>query len=237
MNAATRPGVVAVLPAGGKGRRMGGELPKQFLPLEGRPLLWHTLRAFERSRWVDRVVVVLQPEDMAYCRRCVLEQGDCTKVGALVAGGHERFASVRAGLQALKKEDELVLVHDAVRPFVDEALIGRIVEAVQRSGAAIPGLPLKETVKQADGGRVDRTLDRSQLYGAQTPQGFWRELLLRAYEDLPASGVTDDAMLVERLGHPVEIVPGDERNIKVTTPLDLAWARWLLDNKPHQEER
>ena len=209
---------------------MGAERPKQYLPLGGRPLLWHTLEAFERSRWVDRLILVLRPEDMDLCRREVLEPGHFGKVQGVVEGGAERHASVLAGLGETAAADEIILVHDAVRPFFDDGLLRRVVEAAAECGAAVPGLPLKETVKRAVDGQVEATVDRKALFGAQTPQGFRREVLRQAYGRVAQTArITDDAMLVEESGHPVRLVEGAEQNIKITTPEDLAWAAWHLE--------
>lgn len=237
MDQNTRPQVVVIVPAGGRGTRMGADLPKQYLPVGGRPLLWHTLAAFERSSWVDRLILVLRPDDMDLCRREVLEPGGFAKVQRLVGGGAERHASVRAGLEESDAADEVVLVHDAVRPFFGDGLLRRVVEAAAESGAAVPGLPLKETVKRVRAGHVEATVDRTTLYGAQTPQGFRREVLLDAHRRAGGlAHITDDAMLVEETGHPVRLVEGEEDNIKVTTPADLAWAAWYLERGRRERE-
>ena len=231
-----RPRVAVVIPAGGTGSRMGGEIPKQYLPLGGRPLLWHTLKRFERSAWVDGVVLVVRPEDVGTCQSKVLEDGAFAKVRELVPGGRERWESVLFGLQRTVPEDEIVLVHDAVRPFVSEDLLERVVRAAAECGAVIPALPVKETVKVVTEGCIVRTPDRAELRNAQTPQGFRRELLLDAYRGIADGGtVTDDAMLVESMGHSVRVVAGDGDNLKITTPGDLAWASWLLEREGSAE--
>jgi 2-C-methyl-D-erythritol 4-phosphate cytidylyltransferase/2-C-methyl-D-erythritol 2,4-cyclodiphosphate synthase len=217
---------VALVPAAGQGRRMGGEIPKQYLPLGGRPLLWHTLAALEQSPRVRALILVVRPEDQALARPLA---ADFAKVRCLVPGGEERADSVRAGLEATAAADELVLVHDAVRPFVSPALVERVVEAAGRWGAAVPALPVRETIKVVDEGQVVETPLRSRLWAAQTPQGFRRSLLLEAFAGQGAGGgATDEAVLVERLGHPVRVVEGEPGNLKITTPEDLAWAGWQL---------
>lgn len=224
-----KPRVTAIIPAGGRGNRMGSETPKQYLPLGGHPLLWHTLRCFEESVQVCGIVLVVRSEDMAYCRSQVLEGQNFHKVRELVTGGSARWESVYAGLQRTTPEDEIVLVHDAVRPFVADQLLERVVRATVEHGAAIAGMPVKETVKVVEGGRIVQTPERAALWSAQTPQGFRRELLLEAYARISdREAVTDDAMLVESLGHPVRIVEGDYQNVKITTPEDLSWAEWRL---------
>ena len=226
------PTITAILLAAGRGRRMGAETPKQFLPLGGRPLLRHALEAFERSPMVTDIVLVLRREDMEYCRRSVLDSPSLRKVRTLVPGGAERHQSVHAGLQATDPEGEIVLVHDAVRPFVSEDLLARVVDAAVEHGAAVPGMPLRETIKVVRSGTIVETLDRETLQNAQTPQAFRRELLLQAYGLVdPKRVATDDATLVERLGHEVRVVEGESQNVKITTPRDLEWAEWYLSRK------
>jgi 2-C-methyl-D-erythritol 4-phosphate cytidylyltransferase/2-C-methyl-D-erythritol 2,4-cyclodiphosphate synthase len=226
------PRVSAIIVAGGQGRRMGGELPKQYLPLRGKPLLGHTLRCFESSPLVNSIVLVVRQEDMAYCRQRVLDEGDFRKISALVPGGAERCDSVWVALQATSPEDEIVLVHDGVRPFATAALLERVIAAAIEHRAAIAALPVVETIKVVERGRVVQTPARQQLWRAQTPQAFARELLLEAHAQRPAGlTITDDAVLVERLGHAVHVVEGDPRNAKITTPEDLAWAEHLLEQE------
>lgn len=205
---------------------MGGETPKQYLPLEGHPLLWHTLAALERSPLIQALIVVVRPEDRQVAGQVA---GDFAKVRCLVAGGGERVDSVRAGLGATTAADGIILVHDAVRPFVSPALIERVVSGAREWGAVIPALPVRETIKMVDAGRVVETPRRSRLWGAQTPQGFRRSLLLEAFDKEQAGApATDEAVLVEQLGHPVRVVEGEAGNIKITTPEDLAWAGWWM---------
>lgn len=215
---------VAIIPAAGQGRRMGGETPKQYLPLEGRPLIWHTLACLERSPLIQALVLVVRPEDRQLAGQVA---GDFPKVRCLVPGGEERCDSVRAGLGATTEGDDIILVHDAVRPFVSQALIERVVSAAREWGAVIPALPVRETIKVVGEGRVVETPLRSRLWAAQTPQGFKRSLLVEAFEK-QAVGATDEAMLVEQLGHPVRVVEGEMGNLKITTPEDLAWAGWWM---------
>lgn len=219
-------GVVVIIPAAGRGRRMGGEVPKQYLPLAGQPLLWHTLAALEASPLVGALVLAIHPEDRSFA--AALAAG-FPKVRALVAGGEERADSVRAALAATTEADELVLIHDAVRPFVPPALLARVVEGARAWGAVVPALPVRDTIKVVEGDRVLETPPRSRLWGAQTPQGFRRAVLLRAFAQPPGQGLaTDEAMLVEASGHPVHVVAGEVANLKITTPEDLLWAEWWL---------
>ncbi|MBM3280045.1 MAG: 2-C-methyl-D-erythritol 4-phosphate cytidylyltransferase [Candidatus Handelsmanbacteria bacterium] len=220
---------VAIVLAAGSGRRMGGGLPKQYLPLAGRPLLWHTLAALAQSPQVEALILALRPEDQALAAGLT---ANFPKVRCLVSGGQERADSVRAALAATIPADELVLIHDAVRPFVSAALIGRVIAAAKERGAAVPALPARETIKVVEEGQIIETPPRARLWAAQTPQGFRRSLLLEACAR-PAgrAPATDEAMLVEELGHPVQVVEGEAANLKITTPEDLAWAGWWLEQR------
>ena len=214
-----------IIVAGGKGVRMGGALPKQYMALHGRPVLWHTLQSFEAAECISSIILVVAADDIAYCQQVVLGGGGFSKVRSLVIGGSDRAHSVRAGLEETIDEDALILVHDAVRPFVSERLIERVVEAADTWGAALPMLPVKDTIKTVRDEWVVETPNRSLLQAAQTPQGFRRSLLCRAHEQEEIGGATDDAMLVEMLGESVRIVTGEEENKKLTTPSDWAWAK------------
>ena len=223
---------VALVVAGGKGVRMGGDVPKQYRVLGDKPVLWHALSSFERSEYIDAIVLVVGAEDIEYCRREILGRGGFTKVRSLVPGGREREDSVRAGLEATREEDALVLVHDAVRPFVSQELIERVVLAAERWGAAVPTQPVVETIKVVEEEWISATPERHTLQAAQTPQGFRRALLYRAHSQGQGMGATDDAMLVERLGESVRTVVGAEENRKLTTPADWAWAtQYIAENR------
>ncbi|MDH7513220.1 MAG: 2-C-methyl-D-erythritol 4-phosphate cytidylyltransferase [Clostridiales bacterium] len=218
--------VSAIIVAAGKGKRFGSA--KQFALLRGKPLLDWSLEKFESHPDVDEIVLVL-PDD----REKAAYLGRSRKVIAVVAGGPRRQDSVFCGVEALDPERaHIVLVHDGVRPFVSCALITRVIEETQRKGAAIPAVPVEETVKEVDGTRVVRTLDRERLYRVQTPQGFLYPVLRTALERAREEGYsgTDEAALLERTGEMVAVVAGDPRNIKVTTPLDLKMAEACLES-------
>jgi 2-C-methyl-D-erythritol 4-phosphate cytidylyltransferase len=215
---------VAVVPAGGSGRRMGRRRPKQFLALGGAPLIVRTLRALGRA--VDGVVVTA-PAGQVEATRRLLARYRVSGVLAVVEGGDERQDSVRHGLTALPAESRWVVVHDAVRPFVDADLVSRVLAAARAHGAATCGVPIRETVKRVRDALVESTLDREGLWLTQTPQAFRRELLCEAHDKARRDGYTgtDDAVLVERLGERVAMVAGSPRNLKITTPDDLRAAR------------
>lgn len=218
-----------VLPAGGTGTRLGRRTPKQFLRLGGEPILAVTLRHFVRHPAVESIVVAAPAEHAARTRALTGRPAARRRV-EVVAGGPTRQESVRCGLEALPAGLDLVLVHDAVRPFITRALVDAVAEAAAAAGAAVCALPIAETVKRVRDGVVEATLDRSVLWAVQTPQGFRVELLREAHDKARRDGIegTDDAMLVERLGHPVRVVPGLPGNIKITTPADLRAARAMV---------
>ena len=220
-----RPRVAVLIPAGGIGTRVGRRTPKQFLRLGRETILALTLRHFTRHPDVAAVVVAAPAEHVARTRALVA--GRRRTAVDVVAGGATRQESVWCALQAAPAEAEIVLVHDAVRPFIDRALIDAVVAAAAASGAAICALPIAETVKRVRDDIVEATLDRAGLWAVQTPQGFRAALLREAHEKARRDSVvgTDDAMLVERLGQPVRVVPGLAGNVKITAPDDLRRAR------------
>jgi 2-C-methyl-D-erythritol 4-phosphate cytidylyltransferase/2-C-methyl-D-erythritol 2,4-cyclodiphosphate synthase len=220
--------VVAIIVAAGGGKRMGGDLPKQFLPLAGRPLLDRSLSAFTDSPRIDGIVLALPPSLSNEVKESYRQ---VAKVIAVVDGGAERQDSVRNALAAVPEEAEIILVHDAVRPFVSQDLLDRCVELAQEHGAVVPVVPVRDTVKGWN--RAEKTLstrDRSELMLAQTPQGFRAGILRDAYGKAREEGRkgTDDASLVEGAGYPVIPLPGEEANVKITIPEDLRIAEGLL---------
>jgi len=222
---------VAIIVAGGKGTRFGAHRPKQFLEINGTPIIVHTLRQFEQAQEIDLVVVVV-PADQVNTFRSAVEESDLKKVSQVVGGGKTRAQSVRCGLASIDSAD-VVAVHDAVRPLVTPEEIDQVVLAANNSGAAILVAPVSDTIKEFDHNRILRTVPRAQLRRALTPQCFRFDILKRAYADLEEIEslrieVTDDSFLVERLGVPIAAVEGSARNIKITTAEDLKLAEELL---------
>ena len=219
----------ALVPAAGRGERLGPGTPKAMRPLGGAPLLVHAVRALSLARGVD-VVVVAAPESEVDAARSLLADVVDDAELIVVAGGDTRQASVARGLLALPADIDVVLVHDAARPLVPVEMVERVVGAVRRGApAVIPVLPLVDTIKEVDAeGTVTATPERSLLRAVQTPQGFTREVLQRAHAEADIDDVTDDAGLVERLGMTVATVEGDEEAFKVTRPLDLVLAEAIL---------
>jgi 2-C-methyl-D-erythritol 4-phosphate cytidylyltransferase len=223
---------VAVIPAAGSGVRMGSDRAKQFMDLSGTPLLALTLKPFQSCPEVDEIILVVPLRDVDYCRKEIVERFELKKVKKIVPGGKQRQDSVRLGLEAAGENWGLVLIHDGVRPAVDEALIGKVIEKARTHRAVITALPAKETVKEINSRHeVVKTYDRQQLWLVQTPQVFRYEDIVAAHQKSLHEGceeATDDSVLIERLGIPVTVVEGSEKNIKVTTLYDLELARFLL---------
>jgi 2-C-methyl-D-erythritol 4-phosphate cytidylyltransferase len=224
---------LAILVAAGRGERMGQGRPKAFLELAGQALVLRSARAFDEAPSVGAIVAVVPQTEVETARTLLAPLG---KLRGVVRGGERRQDSVLAGLQeAPTGFDGVVLVHDAARPLVDVALVEAVAREAAGSGAALPVLPVLDTVKRVRDGLVLETLDRGELGAAQTPQGFRYALLVEAYEAAfrDRLTVTDEAMAVERLGAPVRAVPGSHRNRKITTPEDLAWAEGVLAGLVH----
>lgn len=206
-------------------------MEKQFLLLNGIPLLAHTLKVFEASPFIHGIVVVVPPKRLELVRENILQQYKISKLVALVPGGPHRQQSVRLGLEALEEGWELVVVHDGARPMVGLELIARCVQEALVHGAAIAAVPATDTVKEVDSeGFVQRTPPRERLWMVQTPQAFRYDWLLRAHREAQQQGFlgTDDASLVERLGYRVKVVQGSYDNIKITTRADLKLVREIL---------
>lgn len=224
-------GVVVV--AGGKGARMRTAESKQYLLMDHKPIVVHTLETLESMAEIDEIVVVAGQGDEAKCEDYVRQYG-LTKVKSVVGGGAERQHSVLNGLRELSADIEDVLVHDAVRPFAEPAHIIACWRKAQEVGAAVLAVPVKDTIKVVDAaGLIRSTPERRSLWAIQTPQAFRLSALLKAHEQAAADGFlgTDDAMLTERLGMDVAVVEGSYDNIKITTPEDLLLAEKLLDKR------
>ena len=222
--------------AGGAGRRMGQDLPKQFLEIRGRPILVHTLAAFARANLFESIHLAIHP-DWVERLADILHRWDLSGTVTVVPGGPTRQASSRAVLDALEARlapRDGVLIHDAARCLVDGELLARCVEGVQRHGAVTAAMPVTDTIAVADGMVIASVPERERLFRIQTPQGFQLGLILAAHRAARERGVvdaTDDAQLVMALGHPVRIVPGSAGNLKISTPEDLAVAAAIIEWK------
>ena len=224
--ASARARVTVVIPAGGLGTRLGARTPKQFLRIGGVPILAMTVGHFARHPAVTAIVVAAPASRVELARRLLPTVARGGPL-AVVAGGATRQDSVWHGIGAAPPDTEIIVVHDGVRPFIDRGLIDAVLAAALADGAALCALPIAETVKRVRDGLVETTLERGGLWAVQTPQAFRAEVLREAHEKARRDGVvgTDDAMLVERLGHPVRVVPGREVNVKITTAEDLRRVR------------
>lgn len=224
----------AIVLAAGQGKRMQSHVQKQFLLLNGRPLITYALEAFENSP-VDQIILVARPDEIRYCQEEIAEKYGFSKVTKVIAGGRERYHSVYEGLKAAEGA-EYVLIHDGARPLLDQEMISRSLEGAKEYGACVVGMPVKDTIKTSGAdGFVESTPDRSALWQVQTPQAFYYPWILEAYKKLFSreeyqQGVTDDGMVLESMtAHKVKLIEGSYFNIKVTTPEDMAVAEALLE--------
>ncbi|MED0688161.1 2-C-methyl-D-erythritol 4-phosphate cytidylyltransferase [Anoxybacillus ayderensis] len=217
-----------VIPAAGQGKRMNAGMNKQFIELEGVPVIIHTLRVFERDDFCQGIVLVINDQEREQFVH-MLHRFEIKKVKALVSGGEERQQSVYNGLKAVNG-NHIVLIHDGARPFVTISKIHELVRVTKETGAAVLAVPVKDTMKQVIDGQVEKTVDRSSLWAVQTPQAFSMPLIIDAHERAKKEQFigTDDASLVERIGHRVVIVEGEYTNIKLTTQEDLLFAEAIL---------
>lgn len=220
--------VRALIPAAGMGKRMGAGINKQYLLLAGIPIVARTISVFESSPLVDDIYIVTPEAEIPYCRARIVEAHGFAKVRAIVPGGAERQYSVLNGLRGMDdpSDDDLVLIHDGVRPFVTPEIIASAVETARRYDGALTAVPAKDTVKIVEESVISSTPSRETIWQAQTPQAFRYGIIRDAHERAAAEGFlgTDDSSLVERLGGKVHVVMGDYRNIKITTPEDLVLA-------------
>lgn len=229
-----RSRAVGLVPAAGTGARMRSREPKQFLVLGGAPVLVHALRRLAAADCLEGSIILVPPSRLG-ATRTLLHRHRVPRVLAVLEGGAERQESVRFGLNAVPEDMTWVVIHDAVRPFVTPGLVADVLAAARSTGAATAGLPVRDTVKRVRGGCVEATLDREGLWLVQTPQAFRRDLLVEAHDKALRDGYlgTDDAVLVERLGARVTMVPGLTENVKITTPADLEAARrWIRRPSP-----
>lgn len=222
----------AIVLAAGQGKRMGTQIHKQYLELNGKPVLYYSLYAFEQSDLIDDIILVVGENQIEYCETEIVSKYDFKKIKKIVQGGAERYHSVWNGLQEV--DEGYVFIHDGARPFLNEEILARAYKVVQECKACVVGMPTKDTIKITDGeGFVADTPDRSKVWMIQTPQVFETALVKKAYEKLmkqTQANVTDDAMVVEQmLGDKVKLVEGSYENIKITTPEDLQIATIFIE--------
>lgn len=227
----THKRVAGLIPAAGSGVRMGGDIAKPFLQLSGREILARTLDVFERCAVIGEVWVIVAVKYVSACQQEIIKRYGFRKVRDVVTGGKSRQESIWRGLQWIDAAVDLVVVHDGVRPFVTEAVLQETLDCAAQHGAAVAAVPLRDTLKRvSEEGEVETTIPRGNLWRTQTPQAFQRHLLISAHRQARERGVyaTDDASLIELMGHPVKVVSGLESNIKITTPEDLMFSEGLL---------
>jgi 2-C-methyl-D-erythritol 4-phosphate cytidylyltransferase len=228
--------VSAIIPAAGMGIRMGSSIPKQFLLLNGKPILHHTLSVLDQCSIVNEIILVVADKEIENSRQQI--EDFCPKVTQVIVGGKERQDSVYNGLQNLDSKADIVMVHDGVRPFVSEDLIRESVEAARKFGAAITAIPVSDTIKKVNSESVvESTIDRSGLWRVQTPQTFQVSLLKEAFAKAQADNFygTDEGSLIEYLGKDVKVVPGSELNIKITRSEDLVLGEKIAELFRDQE--
>lgn len=222
-----------IIVAAGSGKRMKSAIAKQYIELKGRTILSYTVETFEKSDNIDEIILVTSQEAIDFVTKNIVNKYQFTKVKAVVAGGAERQDSVYNGLKKVSKDTDVVLIHDGVRPFVNDSYITKLESIAMEFGACVLGAPVKDTIKICDSeGYIVDTPNRSTLWLAQTPQCFKYDVIINAYEKAYKAGYTgtDDSVLVEKTGVKVKMVEGDYNNIKITTPEDLYIGEVILEN-------
>jgi 2-C-methyl-D-erythritol 4-phosphate cytidylyltransferase len=224
---------VAIIVAAGAGKRIEGQLPKQFLNLGDKPVLAHTIYKFERCKPIDEIILVVPEEYMGFCSQAIVDKFSFKKVNKIVNGGRERQDSVYLGLKACPNSTNIVAIHDGVRPLISSEKISESIELCRKNKAVILAVSPKDTIKRVADGSVVTTLDRNKLCLVQTPQVFEYQLILDAHQKAKEDGFkgTDDSALVERLGRRVTILEGNYQNIKITTAEDLAIAERMISEE------
>lgn len=222
---------VAVIVAGGTGKRFGDATPKQFLELNGKPVIIRSIEAFANNENITSIIIAVHSEWYNHARK-LIEEFKIAKVKEIVVGGITRQDSVAAAIRTeTAKDADFILVHDAVRPLVSNELINRIIEETEEYGAVVPGVEVNDTLKEQNyKGMVIKTLEREKIRAIQTPQGFWSDTLISAFENAKNSNFqgTDDASVVEFFGYKIRIAEGDVNNIKITNPKDIKLAEFIL---------
>lgn len=227
--------VSVIIAAAGMSNRMGSKINKQFIAINNKPILAHTLEKFEKCSYIDEIIVVSREDEVEYCRKEIVKKYGMKKVTNIVRGGKERQDSIYNGLMALNERTDIVLIHDGARPFVKIESIEDGIKGVTEHGACVIGVPVQDTIKVVNElDDVHHTPKRSLLWAAQTPQCFWTDVIKQGYEHAIDESIvgTDDSSLVEKIGYKVKMIMGTYDNIKITTPGDLIIAESLMkDNR------
>lgn len=224
---------VALIVAGGKGRRMGSDVPKQFLEINEKPIMYYTIKKFNDSKYIDEIVLVTSDEYIDFCRDSIVKKYNLNKVRNIVVGGTERHESVYNGLKAIE-DANIVLIHDVARPFIDDETIKNGIQYASEYGAAACGVYPKDTIKVIDKNISISTLNRNELFMVQTPQCFKYDLIFNCHKnmsDIERKTITDDTMVVEHFGNKVYLYDGSYKNIKITTKEDFIIAKCFLEDE------
>lgn len=224
--------ISVVIPAAGMGKRMDSDINKQYIMLNDKAILTHTIEKFENNDFIDDIVIVAKINEIDYCKSNIINKYNFKKVKNVVAGGAERRDSVYNGLKALESDTHIVLIHDGARPFIDDDIINNSIKEILTNKAIVVGVPVKDTIKVVNKENiVENTPNRDDLWKVQTPQGFLYNLIMNCYDKgiKENLNVTDDSMLVEYYGYPVKIIMGSYKNIKITTKEDLIMGKNFLD--------
>ncbi len=231
--------ISVIIAAAGSGSRMGtGKVNKQYRILDSRPILSHTIKAFEDNPTIDEILVVVKEEDVGFCKEKIIDAYGHFKVKNVISGGKERQDSVYEALKKLNPNSGIILIHDGARPFVEDEQINALIQCLNVEKAATMGVAIKDTVKMVQGNEISSTLERSRLKAIQTPQGFEKSLILHAYDKAYEEGFygTDDTILVERLGVRVKVIDGTFKNIKITTEEDMMIANAFINEKKEDKK-
>jgi len=223
--------IAALVAAAGLGKRMNSKIGKPFIPIFGKPILSYTLEKFEKCPLIDEVYLVVAKNEKDYCWKNVIVKYHLKKVQKLISGGNTRQESVFNGLRSVKKNTDIIVIHDGARPFIHESIIKKSISVADKDGAAVTAAPLKDTLKQVkEDFLIHSTLDRAKIWRAQTPQTFKYKLIMSVYQQAWKDGftATDDSAILERYGHVVRLIIGSEENIKITSPFDIFIAESIL---------
>ncbi len=223
--------IVALIAAAGLGKRMNAKISKAFIPIFGKPILAYTVEKFEQCKFIEKIYLIVNQKEKDFCSKNIILKHNFSKVQELIKGGETRQDSVYNGLKVLDPDTDIVVIHDGARPLIEEDIIHKSIKTAQKYGAAIAAIPLKDTIKKSRKDFfINKTLNREEIWRAQTPQTFKYDIVLSAYHQAYKDRffTTDDASIVERYGHKVKMIIGSEENIKITTPFDIIIAESFL---------
>ena len=224
---------IAVITAAGKGIRLRKNIKKQYIKINEKPIIYHTIKVFNDSDFIDEIIIVSDKENIQFMKKEIIDRYKFSKVIELVEGGSTRKDSVRNGFNRIQDKQSIIIIHDGVRPFIDKMTILKSIEVAQENGAAVAAIKSSDTIKIVKDKKIEKTLDRNHLRKIQTPQTFKYEILENAYStvNLKDKKITDESYIVESAGYDVYTIEGSEKNIKITTEFDLKFAKFLLNKE------